>query len=92
MNPLVLGSDGHGRGLMQIDNLVHPGFANDSSLWKNPAANAEKGADILVDFMRAFPQEGWLAAAGRYNAGWDPSREYETKIAMLMRTKPWETE
>jgi soluble lytic murein transglycosylase-like protein len=48
-NPNVIGYDGHGRGLFQIDDRYH-NLPN----WQDPLTNARKGADILLDNLAWF--------------------------------------
>lgn len=60
------GDNGHGHGLMQIDDRTWGAWlaAND---WANPAVNIEKGAQILAAELAHFGDA--RAALAAYNAG-----------------------
>lgn len=67
--PGIVGADGHGRGLMQVDDRYHR-----LELWADPRVNIRAGAQILDGCVRTF--EGNLAAGvACYNAG--PARVRE---------------
>lgn len=61
-----LGADGHGHGLMQIDDRYWGPWlaAND---WRDPAVNIAKGAEILKAALETFPGDE-RAGIARYNA------------------------
>lgn len=71
--PGIIGADGHGRGLMQIDDRAHPEFcarllADGRPAWSDPASNIKQGSQILDAGLRVFP--GNLSAGvAAYNAG-----------------------
>lgn len=60
------GADGHGYGLMQIDDRYWGPWlaAND---WRDPAVNIAKGAEILKAALETFPGDE-RAGIARYNA------------------------
>jgi soluble lytic murein transglycosylase-like protein len=66
------GDQGHGRGLMQIDDRWHADWIR-LGVWKNPGANILKGAEILrggIDFFlkRDDPDADFCGIAA-YNCG-----------------------
>ncbi|NOK32353.1 transglycosylase SLT domain-containing protein [Corallococcus exercitus] len=70
--PSGTGDQGHGRGLMQVDDRYHPGFlmASDSigkHLWKLPAYNILYGALLLRTYLDSLKDVHLALAA--YNAG-----------------------
>lgn len=68
------GDQGHGRGLMQVDDRAHRAWvqAND---WANPAINIRKGAEVLRDALTKLEAAGYhdaqllSMALAAYNAG-----------------------
>ncbi len=53
--PAGTGDNGHGRGLMQIDDRCHQGFTR-SGDWRDPAKNIEYGAALLKSYIDRMPQ------------------------------------
>lgn len=74
----ILGFDGGGRGLMQIDVRYHRSFCEASflgrELWSDPAFNVLAGATLLRDLLDTFAGDLWSAAAA-YNCG--PSKVHK---------------
>lgn len=71
--PTGTGDNGHGRGLMQIDDRWHPGFLSATDdrgvhLWKIAEWNIDYGAHVLSRY-RALLDGNELAAIAAYNAG-----------------------
>lgn len=73
--PAGTGDNGHGRGLMQIDDGAFPAWIATGE-WKDPAKNIHFGAKVLADNRRFFeakiPGSGSLlirATVASYNAG-----------------------
>jgi soluble lytic murein transglycosylase-like protein len=68
------GDEGHGRGLMQIDDRWHKDFCA-TEQWKDPWANILMGSRILHDALGFFAQRGfsgpmlWRCTIAAYNAG-----------------------
>jgi hypothetical protein len=59
LNEEGLGDNGHGHGLMQIDDRSHADFLAElmpdgTPAWKDPASNIDKGAQILARSMDHF--------------------------------------
>lgn len=76
--PAGTGDNGHGRGLMQIDDRAFPDFCAerlfDGTLaWQDPATNIDFGASVLAAGIRAFSEEPDFvrlpAGIAAYNAG-----------------------
>lgn len=70
--PDGVGDNGHGRGLMQIDDRAHPIFCNQlmpdgTPRWADAKSNIEYGAIVFADGLRLFSLEPEAVAA--YNAG-----------------------
>lgn len=57
----ILGDNGHGHGIMQIDDRSYPEFC-DSEEWKDPLKNIMKGAEVLDSKRRDI-----LNGVGRRN-------------------------
>lgn len=79
-NQHAQGSDGHGRGLMQIDDRYHPKFCStlleDGHMaWEDPASSVDYAAAFLAGLMQDFLCEPRLApfadllGVAAYNAG-----------------------
>jgi len=77
--PACLGDNGHGHGLMQIDDRCFPEYCAGSE-WKDPASNIEFGCRVLADkraYLRNHLPNGWglmddwleRAAIAAYNCG-----------------------
>lgn len=71
--PGGLGDNGHGHGLMQIDDRSHRAFCcqtypDGRLVWKDAEANIQQGALILATAMRGFGGDEVKALAA-YNAG-----------------------
>lgn len=71
--PAGRGDEGHGRGLMQIDDRYHSGFIQATTpagkpLWEIPAFNILYAAWLLKENLNAFTNETAPAVAA-YNAG-----------------------
>jgi len=68
-NPDAVGFDGHGKGLMQIDDRAWPAwFTRVGDGWKDPRTNVQKGCDIFSNAMRKLNQDS-AGALCAYNAG-----------------------
>lgn len=65
----IVGEDGHGYGLMQIDDRYHREFVA-SGDWKDPRKNILKGAEILAAAIKEFSGDADAEFLGtcRYNA------------------------
>jgi soluble lytic murein transglycosylase-like protein len=65
----VVGADGHGYGLMQIDDRYHGAWFG-THRWQDPKQNIYKGAEILRDAIREFSGDTDAEFLGccRYNA------------------------
>lgn len=61
--PSIIGADGHGRGLMQVDDRYHA-----LAGWDDPATNILSGARILDAGLRAFAPN-LAAGCACYNCG-----------------------
>jgi hypothetical protein len=66
--PGGFGDNGHGHGLMQIDDRTWVSFCNDPSQWQDPAQNILYGAGILASYQRGFSGDLPCAVCA-YNAG-----------------------
>jgi hypothetical protein len=71
------GDNGHGRGIMQIDDRSHAAWIS-KAYWKDPATNIEYGADVWLDNFNYFCDHYDLvgdnvtlvwAATAAYNCG-----------------------
>lgn len=67
------GDNGHGRGLMQIDDRSHAAWLEQAlpdgtPKWQDPASNIEFGASLLAELMHVF-SDAEPCAVGAYNAG-----------------------
>ncbi len=79
--PSGTGDNGHGRGLMQIDDRANPAWIMGAD-WRNPAINIEHGTMILRQCM--FALGGVVAAAlAGYNAGPGKARRVVNAMAGL---------
>jgi hypothetical protein len=74
-DPKTTGFDGHGRGLMQIDDRYHPSFCSarfdgpqGTLLWQIPEFNVAYGARLLRKNLDYFQGDLWPSIAA-YNAG-----------------------
>jgi len=76
-NPPDTGDNGHGRGLMQIDDRWHKEFIGIGDLWRKPAANIAYGC-YLIELNLAIAERGLAgrskretlrAALAGYNCG-----------------------
>lgn len=72
IGPAGVGDQGHGRGLMQIDDRAHPEWCarmdlDGKPLWQKPEHNVAKGAEVLAHNLRIFGDVPSSVAA--YNAG-----------------------
>ena len=70
--PEGTGDNGHGRGLMQIDDRYHKEFIalvdpNGFPLWQKPEHNIAYGANLIANNLCDWP-ESLPAAVARYNA------------------------
>ena len=81
------GSDGHGRGVMQIDNRWHK-FARTSDAM-NSAANIDYSAQQLLKWKEQSRGGSWAEALGHYNGGTRANMSYAHKVMEYMRTQPW---
>lgn len=81
----VYGADGHGRGVMQIDNRWHA-FARGPKAM-NAAANIDYSARELLKWKERGGS--WERALGHYNGGTRPNMKYAHKVMEFMRTQPW---
>ena len=78
LSPSMTGDNGHGRGLMQIDDRSHGDWIRGHN-WKDPATNVEYGADVWLDNYNYFTDHMDLvdsdymkliwAATAAYNCG-----------------------
>ena len=72
LNPptrLGVGDNGHGRGLMQIDDRAHTAFCESIEVWGNAELNVMKGTEILAWGLKKT--QGHLpGAVATYNTGW----------------------
>jgi soluble lytic murein transglycosylase-like protein len=71
--PQGYGDNGHGHGLMQIDDRSHAEFlaerlSDGTPAWADPVRNIDCGARILARCLRVFDGDEFLAAAA-YNVG-----------------------
>jgi len=64
----IEGDNGHGRGLMQIDDRWHKDWLSKNSEGMDPASNIMKGAEILRSNLNYFKGDMTKAVAA-YNAG-----------------------
>lgn len=66
--PSGTGDNGHGRGLMQIDDRAFPSWCSDATRWQDPARNIMFGAQLLAQNLEDL--DGNIPAAlAAYNAG-----------------------
>ena len=65
--PQGVGDEGHGRGLMQIDDRYHVDFCADITQWGNAFINILYGATLLRSNYRQLGT--WERAIAAYNAG-----------------------
>jgi soluble lytic murein transglycosylase-like protein len=65
--PRGVGDNGHGRGLMQIDDRYHLDFCEDVEQWGNPYQNILYGTALLRTYIRQLDSEERGVCA--YNAG-----------------------
>jgi soluble lytic murein transglycosylase-like protein len=74
--PSIIGADGTGHGLMQIDSGTWGAWL-DANDWEDPYTNIKKGAEIFLEDLDYFAQRGLsgdaqiLAALAAYNHGPD---------------------
>lgn len=80
--PAGTGDNGHGRGLMQIDDRSWVAFCNIPDRWQDPAQNILFAARILSSYLRAFGGDLPCAVCS-YNAG--PRR---VSRYLVMRPQP----
>jgi soluble lytic murein transglycosylase-like protein len=85
--PDIIGSDGHGRGLMQIDDRFHKSFCTatldgGAPLWKIPSFNLLYGAQFLAKLLKALDENQWAAVAA-YNAGLGAVQKVLAKFAPI---------
>ncbi len=71
--PGGVGDNGHGRGLMQIDDRWHAAFVA-TGLWSQPVFSVLYGAKLLREALDAFGND-YTVAFGAYNAGIGRVRE-----------------
>jgi len=77
--PRGTGDNGHGRGLMQIDDRFHPDFCADIEVWGDPFQNTLYGATLLRTYIRSIGTDVQGIAA--YNAG--PNRVVKSGYTLV---------
>lgn len=81
------GADGHGRGVMQIDNRWHR-FARTPAAM-NSAANIDYSARQLLYWKSRGGS--WERAVGHYNGGNQPNMGYSNRVMQYTRSQPWKS-
>lgn len=76
--PTGTGDNGHGHGLLQIDDRTWPDFCADVATWGNPEANILFGAKLLESYISELGSVP--AGVAAYNAG--PGRVQKVVTSM----------